>query len=133
MLKAEASRIALTLNSEAIFSSEEPTPRAPSPSSHNSEYKLNQGFEDTIELYERAIQSARQHGFMQYEALGNSLPKALLFNSLIPLFSFSNRTGIIWEVLANNKDSSPSYRPSISHRRHSSIRAVGRNREGAAP
>ena len=56
------------------------------------------------------------------------------FTSLIfPFSSFSTRTGIVWEVLVDNKDRSTSHCPSISHRCYSSIRAVGRNREGTAP
>ena len=81
--------MALTLNSDVIFSDEEPTPCAPSPSSRNSAYNLSQGFEDTIELYERAIQGAKQHGFTQYEALGKSPPTTpFIYFTNFPLFFF---------------------------------------------
>jgi hypothetical protein len=81
------------LNSDAIFFEEEvtlrtltPSPPTPSPGPSPSHSRaasplhsprnlssISHGFEDTIELYENAIEGARQHGFMQYEALGTHL------------------------------------------------------------
>ena len=62
MLRAEASRVALALSSTAIFSSEESAP--------GDSVNIAHGFEATMELYERAIEGAKLHGFKQYEALG---------------------------------------------------------------
>jgi hypothetical protein len=74
LLKAECARVSLILNS-SIFSEEESSPSsplAPSPSASplNTSVNLQFNHGDTIELYESAIEDARIHGFMQYEALG---------------------------------------------------------------
>jgi hypothetical protein len=52
------------LKSDTIFSEELPLSRSPS---NESNFR---GFEETIELYESAIEGAREHGFMQYKAIG---------------------------------------------------------------
>ena len=142
LLKAEASRVALTLNSDAIFSSKISS-TSPSSSPRNSEYNIAQGFEDTIELYESAIKGAKQHGFKQYEALGKKTPSCsptslLMFSFYLFLFiiffvCLSSRIGVVWKVLADFKNRSAPHSSPVPHRRHSSIRAVGRDREGAAP
>ena len=72
LLKAEASRVMLALNYEVIFYDEESTSSLSPTSPRNSEYNTAQDFEDTMELYERAIKGAKLNGFIQYEALGKS-------------------------------------------------------------
>lgn len=58
LLRAECARIAIILGSTAIF---------------NDGTGQKQDFEEAVELYEAAIQSARTYGFIQYEVLGLEL------------------------------------------------------------
>jgi lipid II:glycine glycyltransferase (peptidoglycan interpeptide bridge formation enzyme) len=57
LIRAESARVSLILGSTAAF-------RA------NGEPATVKGFEEAMYLYEEAIDSARKHGFSQYEALG---------------------------------------------------------------
>ena len=63
LIKAECARVSLILGSTAIFKRERGGQRG-------AEEIGKQDFEETMELYEAAIQSARTHGFTQYEIVG---------------------------------------------------------------
>ena len=68
LMKAECARVSLILGSTAIFKRERREQT-------NGEVIANekQDFEDAMELYEAAIQSARANGFVQYEVLSLEL------------------------------------------------------------
>lgn len=62
LIRAECARVSLILGSTAIFNQEKGKEEAP-----------KQDFEEAIELYENAIQSAKTYSFQQYEAIGIEL------------------------------------------------------------
>jgi hypothetical protein len=62
LIKAECARVSLILGSTAIFNRNK--------DGQKPKESTKQDFEEAMELYESAIQSARTHGFAQYEILG---------------------------------------------------------------
>ena len=57
-------------------------------------------FEEAMVLYEAAIESARQHGFQQYEAL------CMLMISVCATYLITCRSRAVWAVLADSTNKS---------------------------
>lgn len=76
MLKAELARLALTFQSHSIYDAVGLSDLSEFTESIWQSTTIKCSFEEAMELYERAIESAQKFGFQQYEALG-----IILFNA----------------------------------------------------